>query len=146
VDASYVKLHLDTVSGVAYFAGIGRPTLQTATTFYVSSIHAGNLGVRYAFRKKADLYLGYTITQDNGDGRPTATGNVTDPAPALIASVQQFPLTYQSPLARVSVVITPKIRWNVGYQFYNYHEKFGVLGYYQNFHANTGFTSVTWMF
>ena len=146
VDASYVKLHLDTVSGVAYFAGIGRPTLQTATTFYVSSIHAGNLGVRYAFRKKADLYVGYTITQDNGDGRPTATGNVTDPAPALLASVQQFPLTYQSPLARVSVVITPKIRWNVGYQYYNYHEKFGVLGYYQNFHANTGFTSVTWMF
>uniref|UniRef100_Q01RS4 Uncharacterized protein n=1 Tax=Solibacter usitatus (strain Ellin6076) TaxID=234267 RepID=Q01RS4_SOLUE len=146
VDASYVKLHLDTVSGVAYFAGIGRPTLQTATTFYRSNIHAGNLGVRYAFRKKADLYVGYTITQDTGDGRPTATGNVTDPAPALLASVQQFPLSYQSPLARVSVVITPKIRWNVGYQFYNYNEKFGVLGFYQNFHANTGFSSVTWMF
>jgi hypothetical protein len=60
--------------------------------------------------------------------------------------VQQFPLSYQSPLARVSVVITPKLRWNVGYQFYNYHEKFGVLGFYQNFHANTGFSSVTWMF
>ena len=146
VDASYVKLHLDTVSGVAYFAGFGRPTLQTATTFYRSNIHAGNFGVRYEWKRKADLYVGYTITQDTGDGRPTATGNVTDPAPALFASVQTFPLSYQSPLARVSVRITPKLRWNVGYQFYNYHEEFGVLGYYQNFHANTGYTSVTWAF
>jgi hypothetical protein len=146
VDASYVKLHQDTVSGVAYFAGIGRPTLQTATTFYRSNIHAGNFGLRYAIRKRADLYFGYTITQDNGDGRPTATGNVTDPAPALLASVQTFPLTYQSPLARVSVRINPKMRWNVGYQFYNYNEKFQLFGYYQNFHANTGYSSVTWMF
>ena len=42
--------------------------------------------------------------------------------------------------------ITPKLRWNVGWQFYNYHEKFGVFGYYQNFHAHTGYTSVTWAF
>jgi hypothetical protein len=120
--------------------------LQTATTFYRSNIHAGNFGVRYEWKRKADLYVGYTITQDTGDGRPTATGNVTDPVPALFASVQTFPLSYQSPLARVSVRITPKLRWNVGYQFYNYHEEFGVLGYYQNFHANTGYTSVTWAF
>jgi hypothetical protein len=146
VDGSYVKLHLDTMSGVAYFAGIGRPTLQTAETFYRSNIHAVNFGLRYAFRRVADLYVGYTLTKDTGDGRPTATGNVTDPAPALLASVQSFPLSYQSPLARVSIRLTPKFRWNVGYQFYNYHEQFGVLGYYQNFHANTGYSSVTWMF
>ena len=146
LDASYVKLHLDTVSGVAYFAGIGRPTLQTGTTFYRSNIHAGNFGLRYGIRKRADLYVGYTITQDTGDGRPTATGNLTDPAPALLASVQTFPLSYQSPLARVSIRINPKLRWNVGYQFYNYNEKFQILAYYQNFHANTGYTSVTWMF
>jgi hypothetical protein len=44
------------------------------------------------------------------------------------------------------VRITPKLRWNAGWQFYNYHEEFGVLGYNQNFHAHTGYTSVTWAF
>jgi hypothetical protein len=96
--------------------------------------------------KRADAYLGYTITKDTGDGSGTATAGVTDPAGALLASVQTFPLTYQSPLGRVSVRITPKLRWNVGWQFYNYHEEFGVLGYYQNFHAHTGYTSVSWAF
>ena len=66
--------------------------------------------------------------------------------PPLLAGVQTFPLAYQSPLVRLSVRITPKLRWNAGWQFYNYHEQFGVLGYYQNFHAHTGYTSVTWAF
>ena len=146
LDASYMKLHLDTVSGLAYFAGFPRATLQTGNTFYMSNIHAANFGVRYAVAKRADLYVGYTITKDTGDGRASATNGVTDPAGALFAGVQTFPLSYQSPLARVSVRIMPKLRWNVGYQYYNYHEQFQILGNYQNFHAHTGYTSVTWMF
>jgi hypothetical protein len=60
--------------------------------------------------------------------------------------VQTFPLTYHSPLARVSIRITPKIRWNAGWQFYRYREEFGVIGYLQNYRANTGYTSVLWSF
>jgi hypothetical protein len=143
LDAGYMKLHLDTISGIAYFAGTR--TLQESNSLYLSNVHAANFGARFAARR-ADVYVGYTITKDTGDGRATATGGVTNPAGALLASVQTFPLAYQSPLARVSARITPKIRWNVGWQFYNYHEVFGVLGYYQNFHAHTGYTSVTWAF
>ena len=107
-----------------------------------------------AVAKRADVYVGYTITKDTGDGRAVATAGVTvtdpttaaNPAAALFAGVQTFPLSYQSPLARVSVRLSPKLRWNTGWQFYNYHEEFGILGYYQNFHANTGYTSVTWAF
>jgi hypothetical protein len=146
-----MKLHLDTVSGIAYFAGTGRVTLQSANSLYLSNVHAANFGARLAVAKRADLYVGYTITKDTGDGRATAAASVTDPATggnpaALFAGVQTFPLSYQSPLARVSVRITPKLRWNAGWQFYNYHEDFGVLGYYQNFHAHTGYTSVSWAF
>ena len=81
-----------------------------------------------------------------GTVAPTPTGGVTDPNFALFASVQTFPLSYQSPLARVSIRIYPKLRWNVGWQFYDYHQQFNLLGYYQNFHAQTGYTSVTWAF
>jgi len=80
-------------------------------------------------------------------GRATAVSpSVTNPIEALVTSVQTFPLTYQSPLARLSVRITPKIRWNAGWQFYNYGEDFHLFAYSQNFHAHTGFTSVLWSF
>jgi hypothetical protein len=146
LDASYMKLHLDTVGGIAYFAGIGRPTLQDGISLYISNVHAANFGARFAVTKRADLYVGYTITKDTGDGRSTPTAGVTDPTLAIFASVQTFPLSYQSPLARVSIRIYPKLRWNVGWQFYDYHEQFNLLGYYQNFHAQTGYTSVSWAF
>jgi hypothetical protein len=148
IDASYNKLHADSSSFLAFFAGVSRPTLQAKDrSIYISNVHAANLGVRFAIRRRADLYLGYSITKDTGDGRATAVpSGTTDPIQALLDSVQTFPLTYQSPLARLSIRISPKLRWNAGYQYYGYGETFGVLGYYQNFHAHTGYTSVLWAF
>ena len=49
-------------------------------------------------------------------------------------------------MARLSIRITPKLRWNAGWQFYGYGELFHLLGYDQNFHAHTGYTSVLWSF
>jgi hypothetical protein len=71
---------------------------------------------------------------------------VTNPVQAVLTSVQTFPLLYESPLARVSVRITGKVRWNVGWQYYDYGQMFQVFGFYQNFHAHTGFTSLLWTF
>ena len=148
IDASYHKQHLDSSSLLAFFAGAGRPFLQTGyRSVYISNLHAANLGVRFAIRRRADLYLGYSITKDTGDGRASAVpAGTTDPIQILLDSVQTFPLTYQSPLARLSIRISPKVRWNAGYQYYGYAEAFGLLGYYQNFHAHTGYTSVLWSF
>jgi hypothetical protein len=148
LDASYMKLHLDTLSFLAFFAGANRPVLQTQySSLYVSNVHAATLGTRLAIARRADIYLGYSITRDTGDGRATATPPGTaDPIQALLSSVQTFPLSYQSPMARLSIRITPKVRWNAGWQFYDYAEDFHLLGYYQNFRAHTGYTSVLWSF
>jgi hypothetical protein len=147
-DSSYSKLHLDTVGGLAFFAGVQSPQLQTSyDSIYISNIHAANAGLHFGIRRRADLYVGYTITKDTGDGRATAVPvGVIDPTAALLDSVQTFPLTYQSPMARLSIRITPKVRWNAGWQFYGYGELFHLLGYDQNFHAETGYTSVLWSF
>ena len=152
-DASYSKLHLDTVGGLAFFAGAQTPQLQTGyDSVYVSNIHAANAGLRFDIRHRADLYLGYTITKDTGDGRATAVpagaSSLGAPGPigSLLDSVQTYPLTYQSPMARLSIRINPKVRWNAGWQFYGYGELFHLLGYDQNFHAHTGYTSVLWSF
>jgi hypothetical protein len=41
------------------------------------------------------------------------------------------------------VRINRRIRWNAGYQYYRYAER---MADYQNYRANTGYTSLSWMF
>jgi hypothetical protein len=143
-DAGYSRLHLDTLGGLIFFAGSPRATQQSATSIYISNIHAANIGVRFAVKKRADLYFGYNITRDTGDGRSglQTPGTTT----ALLYNVQTFPLDFQSPLLRLTIPITKKIKWNAGYQYYGYHEDFGLNSYLQNYHAHTGYTSVLWAF
>jgi hypothetical protein len=148
LEGSYAKLHLDTVSSLAFFAGLNALQFyQGFPQLYVSNIHSANLGAHGRIAPRVDLYVGYSIVKDTGDGRPAAIpAGTTDPVQALFSSVQTFPLTYQSPLLRISIRISEKVRWNAGWQFYNYHEQFGLLGQFQQYHANTGYTSVLWAF
>ena len=154
LDASYVKQHLDSVSGIAFFAGAVRSTLQSGQSLYISNIHAGNLSAHFVIGRRADVFVGYSITKDTGDGRAPAVLAAISGAPpdtatqvaSLLATVQTFPLSYQTPMARLSIRISPKMRWNAGYQFYNYNEQFRLFNAYQNFHAINGYTSILWTF
>ncbi len=133
LDAGYSKVHLDTAGGIVYFAN---STQLSRTSIYISNIHAGNIAARFGILKRADLYLGYSRVQDLGDGRSAL------PADPFLAA-QTFPLAFESPLVRLSVRLHNRIRWNAGYQYYRYGEKFFSL---QNYRANTGYTSVLWSF
>ena len=147
LDASYSKLHLDSLSGIVFFAGPAAASPLTSNQIYISNIHAANLVARFVLAKRVDLYVGYTITRDTGDGRNSAApAGATDPTTLAFTPVETFPLSYQSPLARVSIRLRDKLRWNAGWQYYNYHEEFGLESFYQGYHANTGYTSVTWAF
>jgi hypothetical protein len=146
-DTSYSKLHLDSVGGLQFFAGVTRPLLQTGfDSVYISNIHAANAGGRFTIGRRADLFVGYTITKDTGDGRASAVPSGVTGVAAILDSVQTFPLTYESPMARVSIRITPKLRWNAAWQYYGYNEQFQLFSYYENYHAHTGFTSLAWTF
>ncbi|PYT26638.1 MAG: hypothetical protein DMG58_22055, partial [Acidobacteria bacterium] len=62
---------------------------------------------------------------------------------------QTFPLKFQSPLARLSVKITNRIRWNLGYQYYGYREDFFTGQPFTTdygYRAQTGYTSLLWSF
>jgi hypothetical protein len=147
LDTSYTKLHLDTVGGLQFFAGVTSPQLQTGyDSIFISNIHVANAGVRLAVGRRADVFLGYTITKDTGDGRASAVPTGTSGVAALLDSVQTFPLTYESPMARVSIRIVPRLRWNAAWQYYGYNEQFQLFAYYENYHAHTGFTSLEWAF
>jgi len=150
LDASYAKLHLDTVSGIAFFAGLPLTSETSEVSglneIYISNIHSGNLIARFVVERRVDVYLGYNITRDTGDGRNSAApADLTGPL-SLFVPVQTFPLSYQSPLVRISVRLNPKLRWNLGWQFYDYHEEFGLESFYQGYHANTGYSSVSYSF
>jgi hypothetical protein len=146
-DVSYSQLHLDTIGGIAFFAGSPFPSLiSNLDSIYVSNIHALNAGVRLSIlQKRADLFLGYNLTKDTGDGRNSLATQST-PAAQVFYNVQTFPLTYQTPLIKLSVRINERLRWNAGYQYYGYHEELGVLSEDQNYRANTGYTSLLWSF
>ena len=143
-DVGYTKLHLNTAGGIDYFAAGQFITGQQS--LYISNLHTGNVNVRFGLRRWADLYLGYSHVQDTGDGRSSpvlSQGPVVPAATAIFQAAQTFPVKFESPLARLSVRITEKIRWNVGYQYYGYHEQFYST---DNFRAHTGYTSVLWSF
>ncbi len=147
-DAGYSKLHLDTNTGLAFFAA--SQLIEDERSVYVSNVHAGHLGLRFEIHRRVDLQAGYSMVKDTGDGRSAAA--IVAPAPPAGATARQtllvsqtFPLSFQSPSARLSVRLHNKLRWNAGYQHYGYSEDFFQLTY-QNYRAHTGYTSLLWSF
>lgn len=136
IDAGYNYLHLDTLTGLAYFADF--ELVESSKSYYVTNVHTLHAGVQAQIKKKVDLYAGFVRTQDRGDGRDTAG----DPR-AFLSAAQVFPLSYTSPLARVSFQIRANLRANFGWQYYDYAEKFVRS---QNYAAHTGYVSLSYSF
>jgi len=139
-DATWSRLHLNTAGGLAYF--VDSALITGTESLYISNLHFVNAGVRLAAGKRADVYLGYSRVQDTGDGRSTAAGDGTNLAPAFNAA-QTYPLLYDTPLARVTVPLVARLRFNVGWQYYRYREQFLTS---RDYHANTAYTSLAWSF
>jgi hypothetical protein len=146
-NADYVKLHLDSLGGLAFFDS--GELLQNQYSLYISNLQTGNIGVRFVLGRRADLYAGYSHVQDTGDGRSSPTGSGFGPDIPEFQRAQTFPLKFQSPLARLSVKITNRIRWNLGYQYYGYREDFFTGQEFTTnygYRAQTGYTSILWSF
>jgi hypothetical protein len=141
LDASYSKIHLDTLSGIAYFAS--GALITGDRSIYISNIHLANAMAHFNLGPRVGLALGYSRVQDVGDGRDLPGGTRGGATLLPFLAAQTFPLTFETPLARFSLRLHPKVRWNVGYQFYRYGEDFSTV---QNYRAHTGYTSLLWSF
>ena len=86
---------------------------------------------------RVTLFTAYRINKDNGQGNRLAdpTGNPG----TLIAS---YPMSFQSPEARLAIKLHHRLDWNVGYQYYNYTESTIVGPRPQNYHAHLPYTSL----
>lgn len=148
VDAGYARLHLDTASGIFNFLPETGGSL-TRNSLYTSNLNTVHFGGRAQFSERLTLYLGYTLAKDTADGRDAIS--VADPVMGGYPSfgfdgtnlINSFPLSYQSPQARLSVRLHDRLSWNFGWQFYNYAERFSGA---QNYHAHVGYSSFRWNF
>ena len=86
---------------------------------------------------RVTLYTSYRINKDLGQGNRLAdpTGN-----PGTL--VNSYPMSYQSPEARLAIKINRRLDWNLGYQYYNYNESPLVGPRPQNYHAHLPYTSL----
>ena len=146
LDAGYSKMHLDTSGGIAYRVSPPAGTLITGErSLYFSNLHTIYSGIRFTVKDRIEIYAGLTRVEDKGDGRATAAGPAIGSPRAIFEVVQTYPLTFQSPVGRVSVKVNNKLRWNAGYQYYGYRQEFN-LNPNLNYQANTGYTSLSYSF
>ncbi len=145
LDAGYSKMHLDSLAGIAYFAA--RKLVTGERSLYVSNVHSVNAGAQVVLHPRWRLYLGYSRVEDTGDGRRTAVepppGSPPASASPLFLAAQTFPMTFESPSARLTLRLRPDLAWNMGYQYYGYREKFAS---FQGYRTHTGYVSVVWSF
>jgi Putative outer membrane beta-barrel porin, MtrB/PioB len=90
---------------------------------------------------RATLFAAYRINKDNGQGN-----RVADPAGNPGTLIASYPMSYQSPEARLAIKLHDRLDWNVGYQYYNYNESTIVGPRPQNYHAHLPYTSLRFYF
>jgi hypothetical protein len=140
-DLSYTKQHVNSLAGIAYFDNL--QSIPNQYSLYISNLHTVNAGIQVSPLKRVDLYVAYSRVQDTGDGRDSLLGDGTDASLPALQAAQTFPLTYQAPITRLSIKLSNKVRWNAGYEYYGYRERFYAV---DNYRANTGYTSLSWSF
>ena len=77
------------------------------------------------------FYAGYHINRDDGQGDRVSPSNVI--------LIDSYPMSFQSPEARVTLKLNRILDWNVGYTYYNYKDRFFPI---QNYHSHLPYTSL----
>jgi hypothetical protein len=90
---------------------------------------------------RTTLYTSYRVNQDNGQG-----SRLADPTGTPGFLVSSYPMSFQSPEARLAIKINRRLDWNLGYQYYNYNESAVVGPRPQNYHAHLPYTSLRFYF
>jgi hypothetical protein len=86
---------------------------------------------------RVTLYTAYRVNKDNGQGN-----RVADPTGTPGTLIASYPMSFQSPEARLAIRVHNRIDWNIGYQYYNYNESAIVGPRPQNYHAHLPYTSL----
>jgi hypothetical protein len=86
---------------------------------------------------RVSLFAAYRINKDNGQ-----SDRLQNPTGSPATLISSYPMSYQSPEARLAFRIHRRLDWNVGYQYYNYSESSLISVRPQNYHAHLPYTSL----
>lgn len=84
---------------------------------------------------RLSFFAAYRISKDTGQGDNVST------SPTII--IGSYPMSYQSPEFRLVYRLNNRVDWNIGYQYYDYNDKFSSS---QNYSAHLPYTSLRFYF
>lgn len=130
---NYNWLNSDAV--VDYFYNSVRHPLGHSLYYMRNSFFYIDTTLRFA--KRATLFTSYRVSHDNGQG-----SRLADPIGNPGTLLSSYPMTFQSPEARLAIKLNRRLDWNFGYQYYNYNESRIVGPRPQNYHAHLPYVSL----
>lgn len=117
-----------------YFKSVRHP--EGHSLYYVRN-HFVYFDATAELHPRVSLFAAYRINKDTGQGNLLA-----DPSGTPGSLITSYPMSYQSPEARLAFRLNRWLDWNVGYQYYNYRESLIANPYPQNYHAHQPYTSL----
>lgn len=127
VSTGYTYQHLTSETAILYPSGAVR--LLGISKFFVRD-HFAFVDVAARPMKRLSIFGSYRISKDNGQ-------NEFSSLPQNFFT--SYPIDFRSPEVRVAFRITRNIDWNIGYQYFDYKEKFQTL---QDYKAHLPYTSL----
>jgi hypothetical protein len=135
INAGYNYNWVNSDAIVDYFFNSVRHPLGHSLYYMRNNFFFIDTTVRFA--KRATLFTSYRVNHDGGQG-----ARFSEPTTFPGTLVSSYPMTFQSPEARLAIKINRRLDWNVGYQYYNYNESTLVGPRPQNYHAHLPYTSL----
>ena len=128
LSSGYTHMRLTSIAGILLPIS-GQRRVGESQYFSRDNFFFINAFVRPTSR--VTFYAGYHINKDDGQGDRVSPSNVI--------LIDSYPMSFQSPEARVTLKLNRVLDWNVGYTYYNYNDRFFPV---QNYHAHLPYTSL----
>lgn len=128
LSGGYTRLHVTSLAGILLPIS-GQRRVGESHYFLRDNFFFVNAFVQPV--RRLTFYAGYRINKDDGQGDRVAPSNTV--------LIDSYPMSFQSPEARVSVRLTRTVDWNVGYQYFNYRDRLFPV---QNYRAHLPYTSL----
>jgi hypothetical protein len=133
-NSGFTKTHITSDAAIVFFFNGVRQ--QGRSRYFVNDTF-GFINMYAQLHKRASLYASYSIHKDFGQGdRVSGLQGAVLTRPELITS---YPVQFQTPEFRLAVRLNDRLDWNVGYQYFDFKEKFVNQQFYQ---AHLPYTSL----
>jgi hypothetical protein len=133
LNSGYTHTHVTSDAVIVFFAPPPGGTASVRTTglsrYFVRDEYA-YLNTYVQLHPRASLFAGYRIHRDRGQGDRVSSPTV------LMGS---YPVQFSSPEFRLALKLHDRVDWNVGYQYFDFKERFLNRQFYQ---AHLPYTSL----